>query len=73
MIPIHLPWKFIICFNYKGQEIQVLTEDWEREGAIDEARVAVEAYIRAKLEVDPRTDFPSFSIYNANGEEIGGG
>jgi len=35
-------------------------------------RTALEAQEGEKLEVDPRTDFPSFVLYE-NGEEIGGG
>lgn len=39
---------------------------------IEAARLAVEDRIGRKLPVDPRTGFPSFTIY-ADGEEYGGG
>lgn len=40
--------------------------------AIEAARLAAEQHLGQPLKVDPRQDFPSFTLYK-DGEEIGGG
>lgn len=41
--------------------------------ALDLARSAVEKRLGRKLPIDPRTNYPSFTVYNAAGDEVGGG
>lgn len=62
----------VVFAGHDGRTFSRNVEDADGESDLEQARAAIEAE-HGPLPVEPRTDFPSFTVYNAAGEELGGG